>query len=86
MSVFVYFDRDETTTLRAGVTVSRKLKLPKGDFKITEYIWGTVSLWFVDKDRFTADERQEAYLRFISSVSATSFPNRRVSDERPKPE
>lgn len=52
----------------AGLTVSKSLKLPKGDFKITEYHWGDTSLWFVDRDKFTADERQACYLRFMEKM------------------
>lgn len=49
----------------AGLTVSKNEKLPPGDFRITEYKWPDVVLWFVDADEFTADERElaaEAYL------------------------
>ena len=45
----------------AGITVSRRRKLPQGDFRITEYCWGTTSLWFVEADNFTDDEREAAY-------------------------
>ncbi len=45
----------------AGITVSRH-GLPGGEFGLTEYCWGSVSLWFVDSDCFTADERQSALL------------------------
>ena len=47
-----------------GITVSKKATLPSGDFEITEYIFqraGYVSLWFIDRDKFTADERELAY-------------------------
>jgi len=46
----------------AGITVTKRDSLPDGDFGITEYCWGDASLWFLDADEFTADERQEAYL------------------------
>ena len=47
-----------------GITVSKKATLPSGDFEMTEYIFqrfGYVSLWFVDDDEFTANERERAY-------------------------
>ena len=48
----------------AGITVSKGADLPAGDFRITEYCWGDTSLWFVDSDKFTDDERQAAYQAF----------------------
>tara|TARA_Y100000034_G_scaffold6676_1_gene7347 strand:- start:6529 stop:6798 length:270 start_codon:yes stop_codon:yes gene_type:complete len=48
----------------AGTTVSKKAQLPAGDFRITEYCWGKVTLWFVDADQFTADQRQASYLAY----------------------
>lgn len=51
----------------AGITVSKKRNLPEGDFRITEYIWGAVTLWFVNDDKFTPDERQAAYEAFCAS-------------------
>ena len=56
-----------------GITVSKSRRLPAGDFGITEYIWGPIALWFVDSDRFTADERQAAY-----ELVADELPIRRV--------
>lgn len=44
-----------------GVTVSKHATLPAGDFGITEYVWPDRTLWFVDSDKFTADERQAAH-------------------------
>jgi hypothetical protein len=44
-----------------GVTVTKQDWLPPGDFKITEYCWGEDVLSFLDADRFTDDERQDAY-------------------------
>ncbi len=44
-----------------GVTVSKRETLPAGDFGITEYCWPDRSLWFVDSDNFTANERQAAH-------------------------
>jgi hypothetical protein len=60
-SIAWFFDRAADDDNPAGVTVSKKDMLPDGDFGITEYCWGDVSLWFVDHDRFTPDERQAAY-------------------------
>ena len=51
-----------------GITVSKNDSLPSGDFKITEYIFlrfGYVSLWFIDGDEFTADERVLAYQQYL---------------------
>ena len=62
---FYYFTRLPNDGNPGGITVSKQETLPAGDFRITEYRWGRewsgASLWFVDADRFTADERQEAY-------------------------
>lgn len=62
----------------AGITVSKRQKLPDGDFRITEYCWGGVSLWFVDGDAFTDDERQEAYVAALeqSLAALPSHPRR----------
>lgn len=49
----------------AGITVTKRTKLPEGDFGITEYTWGNTSLWFLNDDKFNADERQEAYLTYL---------------------
>lgn len=56
-----------------GYTVSKSPKMPKGDFGITEYIWphGQV-LWFVDKDKFTADEREAARMAIYESLGAAT--------------
>lgn len=47
-----------------GVTVSKKPKLPEGDFYTTEYTWHGSGifcvLWFVKDDKFTAAEREAA--------------------------
>ena len=59
-----FWVREKTTEHPAGTTVSKRAKLPSGDFGLTEYRWGEVSLYFLDSDKFTADERQEAFLRF----------------------
>lgn len=56
-----FFERIATEDTPAGYTVSKLSTLPAGDFKITEYQWGKVILWFVDADNFSADEREEAY-------------------------
>lgn len=65
---FFYFDRDERPGKPAGVTVSKHPTLPDGDFRITEYKWPRAfgypryaALWFVEADRFTADERECAF-------------------------
>lgn len=56
-----FFNRAGSYGRPAGITVSKRHELPSGEFGITEYTWGNVSLWFVDDDHFTADERQFAY-------------------------
>lgn len=59
---FVFHQRQASGDDPAGVTVSRTGKLPTGDFRITEWCWPDgVTLWFVDGDNFTEDERQAAY-------------------------
>lgn len=54
----------------AGFTVSRSANLPTGDFVINEYSWGPVTLWFVQDDEFTDDERQVAYRAFVEEIAA----------------
>ena len=58
---FYFFNRHADGGNPGGTTVSKRAVLPDGDFRITEFKWGTISLWFVDADRFTADERQAAF-------------------------
>ena len=41
MKVFHFFEREATKMVPAGVTVSKNAKLPEGDFRITEYSWGS---------------------------------------------
>lgn len=60
-----FHDRIAVRDAPAGITVSRNKKLPDGDFGLTEYHWGPVSLWFVDDDEFSADERQDAYRSYV---------------------
>lgn len=48
-----------------GLTVSKNVTLPDGEFQLDSYRWLTTSgaavrLWFVASDNFTADERQLA--------------------------
>ncbi len=56
-----FWFRAATATGPAGTTVSKRGTLPAGDFGITEYTWGYQSLWFVNADKFTGDERQRAW-------------------------
>lgn len=67
-----FFMRDATDDVPSGWTVSKRKKLPKGDFRATEYVWGPTSLWFVDQDNFTEEERQQAYRSFM--VMKTNHP------------
>lgn len=62
MKKVYFFERIETPIHPAGITVTKKPDLPKGNFRITEYCWGSVALWFVDDDNFNSDERQAAYI------------------------
>ena len=66
MSKTYFHKRKATADCPAGITVSKKAKLPEGDFKITEYSWGSTKLWFVDVDNFSADERQSIYYAFCN--------------------
>ena len=66
---FWFYNRIGLPDHPAGITVSKHETLPVGDFQITEYTWDSVSLWFVDADRFTADERQLAYVMFTKLTS-----------------
>lgn len=67
-----FFNRAKDKNGPAGITVSKRDSLPSGDFQITEYVWKNVwenvTLWFVDQDKFTADEREEAKAQHIQSV------------------
>jgi hypothetical protein len=58
-----------------GITASKNAVLPDGDFKITEYVFqrfGYVSLWFIDGDNFSANERERAYEQFLDGAKAES--------------
>ena len=63
-----FFERQRDGENPAGWTVSKHPHLPDGDFGLTEYFWGAVSLWFVDRDEFTTDERQVAYAAFMENT------------------
>ena len=66
---YYFFERAATDDTEAGFTVSKKATLPNGDFKITEFAWPNMILWFIDGDAFSADERQGAYV--AKSLTAT---------------
>ena len=70
MRGFWFHDRMADGADPAGITVSKREELPHGDFRITEYTWGGVTLWFVDADEFTPDERQAAYEAFVISMAS----------------
>jgi hypothetical protein len=57
---FYVFGRRAGSDAPAGLTISKHEALPSGAFAITEYWFGQNTLWFVDADKFTTDERQEA--------------------------
>lgn len=61
-----FFERLTEPEAPGGITVSKRSELPSGDFQITEYYWGEASLWFIDDDQFTDDERQESYELWVS--------------------
>ena len=61
---FHFFKRRSDGENPAGLTVSKHAHLPDGDFKLTEYCWGSISLWFIDRDEFTADERETCREKF----------------------
>lgn len=63
---FYCYPRMATGNSPSGITISKCRPLPSGDFGITEYSWGSLSLWFVDDDEFTADERQIAYMAYVT--------------------
>ena len=65
MKSLYFHNRRVSGDVPAGVTVSRREKLPEGNFRITEYSWGPLSLWFVDSDKFTAKQRHAAYKAFL---------------------
>ena len=65
-----FHPRAKSAGCPAGWTVSRRADLPDGDFGITEYAWGPVSLWFVDGDEFTDDERDAVYRSFVFGLRA----------------
>jgi len=72
-----------------GLTVSKRRRLPTGDFHVTEYTWGNVSLWFVDADKFTADERQEVFETWCADDeedAATPLEAAEASGHNPGPE
>lgn len=70
---FYFFEREATEELESGWTISKKPKLPEGDFRINEYKWCSLSLFFVDKDNFSADERQAAYIAFVEEIVGEIF-------------
>ena len=63
MRNYYFFHRHEDDDNPAGITVSKRPQLPAGEFDLTEWKWGPVVLWFLDDDKFTANERQEAYCK-----------------------
>lgn len=64
---FWFHDRVGSDGQIEGITVSKNEKLPSGEFELTEYLWGDVSLWFVKADGFSEGQRQSAYELFVSS-------------------
>lgn len=62
------FVRKKAPGSPAGLTVTKRDKLPDGDFLITGYLWGECALWFVHDDYFTAAEREEARWKFLGTT------------------
>lgn len=67
---FHYFEREAAPDCPAGWTVSKRETLPDGDFRVTEFIWGCLPLWFVDADEFSAAEREAAWAGFVEEAHA----------------
>ena len=50
-----------------GVTVTKRGKLPVGDFQLNDSKWpallglGDITMWFVSQDEFTPEEREQAF-------------------------
>lgn len=68
---FYFHFRQQYGDAPAGYTVTKQAKLPDGDFVITEYTWHDSSryltLWFMDSDEFTEDERNVAAEQFLNT-------------------
>ena len=64
---FYFFEREADKETEAGLTISKKPVLPETNFRITDYGWPHVKLWFVDNDKFTATERQFAFLAYVDT-------------------
>lgn len=62
----------------AGLTISKKAELPE-EFLCTEYIWGEISLWFVDEDQFTAEERQTVFINLILEQERKNHEQQRTN-------
>lgn len=67
MAGYYFHKRISDSETPAGFTVTKSPELPEGNFRITEYSWPDLTLWFLDEDEFNADERQEAYMAVILS-------------------
>ena len=65
MSALVFIPRMPDGDSPGGLTVSKNIRLPDGEFQLNSFTWATadgpVRLWFVAVDNFTADEREAAY-------------------------
>lgn len=75
---YYFFPRNACGDAPAGVTVSKKKSLPRGDFNISGWTWKgrghCIALWFVDDDNFTEDEREIAkkkYMRLVIGCEVT---------------
>ncbi len=74
---FYFSFRQKDGNNPAGITASKKPELPTGDFRITEYTFAPgVTLWFVDSDNFSEDERQSACDDIVNLGEKISLPKR----------
>lgn len=65
-ATYFLYGRHATHDAPDGVTVSKTKLLPDGDFRLDEYSWGMISLWFVRDHKFTRKERQAAFDQYCS--------------------
>ena len=62
----VFFNKLEKCPIVDGITVSKSELSRSAKLQITEYVWGHISLWFVDDDKFTENERQGCFEAFMT--------------------
>lgn len=62
---FYYFEREPSEDDPGGITVSKTPMLPEGDFIINEFVWVGRTLWFIQDQDFTQEERDVAFVEFV---------------------